>query len=67
MPTNLPAGDLTRILVGGDNYLQCGSDRLMLPAAAPTAIPTLSEWAMILLGILLAGIAALTIQRRRTA
>jgi hypothetical protein len=36
-------------------------------AAAPVAVPTLSEWAMILLGVLLAGGAALTIQRRRTA
>lgn len=33
--------------------------------AAP--IPTLSEWAMILLGVMLAGGAALTIQRRRAA
>lgn len=37
------------------------------PAPVPAAIPTLSEWAMILLGVLLAGGAALTIQRRRQA
>lgn len=36
-------------------------------AAPPTPIPTLSEWAMILLGVALAGGAALTIQRRRAA
>jgi len=36
-------------------------------AVAPAAVPTLSEWAMILLGAALAGAAALTIQRRRTA
>lgn len=30
-------------------------------------VPTMSEWAMILLGVMLAGGAALTIQRRRTA
>lgn len=32
---------------------------------APTPVPTLSEWAMILLGLTLAGGAALVIQRRR--
>jgi len=36
------------------------------PAAAPAPIPTLSEWAMILLGVMLAGGAAFMIQRRRT-
>lgn len=36
-------------------------------AAAPASIPTMSEWAMILLGVLLAGGAALMIQRRRAA
>ena len=35
------------------------------PVSAPEAIPTLSEWAMILLGLTLAGSAALYIQRRR--
>ncbi len=34
-----------------------------VPAAAP--VPTLSEWAMILLGVIMAGGAALYIQRRR--
>lgn len=34
-------------------------------ASSPTAIPTMTEWAMILLGVALAGGAALTIQRRR--
>lgn len=32
---------------------------------APTPVPTLSEWAMILFGTVLAGAAALTIHRRR--
>ena len=42
--------------------------RLIGPAApAPAPIPTLSEWALILLGVLLAGGAALTLHRRRTA
>lgn len=33
--------------------------------AAPAAVPTMSEWAMILLGLMLAGGAALYIQRRQ--
>lgn len=32
---------------------------------SPKTVPTLTEWAMILLGMVLAGFAALTIQRRR--
>lgn len=32
---------------------------------APAAVPTLSEWAMILLGTMLAGFASLTLMRRR--
>ncbi len=36
-----------------------------LTLAAPTPIPTLSEWAMIAMGLTLAGGAALYIQRRR--
>jgi hypothetical protein len=35
--------------------------------AVPATVPTMSEWTMILLGVLLAGGAALTIQRRRKA
>lgn len=34
---------------------------------APAAVPTMSEWAMILFGTILAGAAALFIHRRRTA
>ena len=37
------------------------------PPSAPAPVPTLTEWAMILLGVALAGGAALTIQRRRAA
>lgn len=33
----------------------------------PATVPTMSEWALILLGVMLAGGAALTIQRRKTA
>lgn len=38
-----------------------------ISSVPPATVPTLSEWAMILLGVLLAGGAALTIHRRRTA
>lgn len=37
----------------------------LTPPPSPAAAPTLSEWAMILLGVLLAGGAALNIHRRR--
>lgn len=37
------------------------------PPPPPAAVPTLSEWAMILLGLLLAGGAALHLNRRRSA
>lgn len=36
------------------------------PVSLPTPVPTMTEWAMILMGVMLAGVAALTIQRRRT-
>lgn len=39
----------------------------IVPVAAPAAVPTLTEWAMILLGGLLAGGAALHLHRRRQA
>lgn len=41
-----------------------GSPNLASPPP-PAAIPTLTEWAMILLGLVLAGFAALTLQRRQ--
>lgn len=42
-----------------------GSVTLCYVVAAPAPVPTLSEWAMILFGTILAGGAALCIQRRR--
>ena len=39
----------------------------MQVVAAPAAVPTMTEWAMILLGLMLAGCAAVMIQRRRRA
>lgn len=38
-----------------------------ISSAAPAAVPTMSEWAMILMGVLLAGGAAVVVQRRRLA
>jgi len=63
-----PDGLLTRATVNGADHLTCGADRLLLPGyvAPPTPVPTLSEWAMILLGVMLAG-GALTLRRRRQA
>ncbi|WP_409515780.1 IPTL-CTERM sorting domain-containing protein [Brevundimonas sp.] len=37
------------------------------PPSLPATVPTLSEWAMILLGLMLAGGAAIMVQQRRTA
>jgi YVTN family beta-propeller protein len=37
------------------------------PAPSPAAVPTLSEWATILLALMLAGSAMVVIQTRRTA
>lgn len=45
-----------------------GADaRLRFVAPAPVAVPTMSEWAMILFAIAMAGAAAIMIQKRRTA
>lgn len=44
-----------------------GSSLTTAAAAPPDTVPTLSEWAMILFGALLAGGAALHVQRRRFA
>lgn len=50
-------------IVGG--YTSGGVRTVSAPA--PASVPTMTEWAMILLGLMLAGVAALTIQRRRMA
>ena len=64
-----PDGVLSSATINGADHLTCGADRFMLPGAVvvPAPVPTLSEWAMILLAAMLAGGAALMIQRRRTA
>jgi len=45
-----------------------GADaRMTFVAPAPAAVPTMSEWAMILFAIAMAGAAAIRIQKRRAA
>lgn len=64
-----PAGVMTKLTFQGQDSFQCDGHTFLLPGyvAPPAPVPTLSEWAMILLGVALAGGAALTIQRRRQA
>lgn len=64
------AGQTVRILLTMDHqalYFATYMDnvRVTATAAGPTPVPTLSEWAMILFGLVLAGGAALMVQRRR--
>ena len=65
-----PAGVMSKLTFNGQDSFQCDGHTFLLPgygAPAPVPIPTLSEWAMILLGVALAGGAALTLLRRRQA
>ena len=58
-----PGVSTNSFTISGPGCIQIGAQ-----TCAPAApIPTLSEWAMILLGVALAGAATLTINRRRTA
>lgn len=43
-----------------------GLDDVVLNVTTPDPVPTLSEWTMIILGLMLAGGAALVLQRRQT-
>ena len=66
--SGVPSGSLSSITFFGQSSIVCGPDRVLLPSnMAPAPIPTMTDWAMILFGVLLAGAAALTIHRRRTA
>lgn len=57
---------ITSVTVGGRSFLTCDGHIFPLPGyVAPEPVPTLTEWAMILLGALLAGGATLHLQRRR--
>lgn len=60
----LPEGTVSRMTVNGQPYVDHIGYRLLLPNL-PEPVPTLSEWAMILFGLILAGGAAVMIQRRR--
>lgn len=62
----IPYGSLNGISYGGTNFLTCGPHTLLLPSP-PAPIPTLSEWAMILLAAALAGGALWILHRRQTA
>jgi len=54
--------------VGGRSFVTCNGHIFPLPGyVAPTPVPTLTEWAMIMLGALLAGGAVLQLERRRRA
>jgi len=68
-PTNTPgAGCLqtTAVAAEGASQAQASAVTMSLtPPSPPAPVPTLSEWAMILLGVLLAGGAALSLHRRR--
>ena len=55
---------------GDTSLTDCGGDTLSsieIDTCPVASVPTMSEWAMILLGVLLAGCAAFTIQRRRAS
>lgn len=43
------------------------SEDVTISSAGPAAVPTMNEWAMILMGVILAGGAAVLVQRRRMA
>ncbi len=65
---NYPAGNA--IILLSDLSIAALPNDLAFSATfvpTPASVPTLSEWAMILLGVMLAGGAALTLHRRRQA
>lgn len=68
-PPNPGENKITSMTVGGRSFLTCVGHIFPLPGyVAPEPVPTLTEWGMILLAVLLAGGAALHLQgRRRTA
>jgi len=61
----LPQGTVSRMTVNGRTYVDHSNYRLLLPDL-PAPVPTLSEWAMLVFGLLLAGGATHYLQRRRT-
>ena len=68
-PTNTPgAGCLQTTVTPAEGASQAQASAVTMsltPPSPPAPVPTQSEWAMILLGVLLAGGAALNLHRRR--
>jgi hypothetical protein len=68
-PTNTPGAGCIQTTVGpaeGASQAQANAVTMSLtPPSPPATVPTMSEWAMILLGVLLAGGAAVNLHRRR--
>lgn len=63
----LPDGVVTRVTVNNRPYIDNSGYRFLLPDLPdPTPVPTMTQWGMILLGLLFAVTAALTIKTRRT-
>lgn len=71
LDVNLAPGAYTLLLSqwgnGGTDFSINVTGPAPLTSGAPAPVPTLSEWAMILLGAVLAGGAALQLHRRRAA
>lgn len=62
----IPVSAPSSYVFGGSSGLDMPRELVLTRAAPPAPVPTLSEWAMILLGVLIAGGAAMTIQRRKS-
>jgi len=61
------AGLSFEVLTNGTSTYERIDDVSVSAAIVPVTVPTMTEWAMILLGVMLAGGAALMIQRQRMA
>lgn len=59
------SGYFCNVATAGGSYLGATGYVSTSLTPTPTAVPTLTEWAMILMGVALAGGAILTLQRRR--
>ena len=65
---HFPNGVVSSVTFDGADHVTCGPYTLLLPVAvAPTPVPTMGEWGMILMGGLLAGFAGFSLYRRRQA
>ncbi len=66
LPASVPNGAFQSFTINGLTALPCDGHVLLMPVA-PTPVPTLSEWAMVLLGLIMAGGASLMIARRKAS